>query len=711
MRKARVVVALALLSCWFFGAKIAAMGDEAPDPLHVVHDALFASFLPIDELNADPHFAAMLANVRDGIWSAAGQSQEFRGMLAPFADLRSFGNACGIAGWLHADVRESFAALDRKQREHVLTLLETCDANEPRRLAMTVRGFYLSRGYGPIQEMLSGIVLQREASHAWIEEHRPHLPATRLRYDRASREIVLRDGSIDDLIVGSGPAGSVLAHELRRGGKRVLLVDRGSFIVPGSMETRMIGDLVDARTSEDGGIFIHNGMAVGGGSQVNVDLCFAPTLPAIQAKIDSWRDAGRIGRDDFTLDQIRAAYEWVKSAIGTRRLTEAEINANNRVLWEGARREGLHPKLYDRNIYPPGQSPYPVTDKRSAESQLLMGALEDAENPLSMIPDADVRRVLFAAGGGDRRAVGVEIRMRAPIPEEGAIADPNGLGIGPGEMVTIHARTVILAAGALGSPAILLRSGLDNEQIGHGVILHPSMPVLGKFDRMIDAMAGTQASVYVDDRLMDRGYALESMSAEPVYAAIMSPGPAMHIWEVVRSYRNLAGFGVMLIDTAAGENRLVVDKQGEPKIEYRLSEQDKERFREGVTEAVRVMLRAGAREVYLPTTEDLLGRHESNGLQPLVLTSIDEAAKAAKNLQFIPNRTILTSAHMQATDKMGAGPKDSVVGRDFHVWGTKELYVVDGSVFPTSIGANPMQSIYTFAKIFADGMSGAGGVR
>jgi hypothetical protein len=51
---------------------------------------------------------------------------------------------------------------------------------------------------------------------------------------------------------------------------------------------------------------------------------------------------------------------------------------------------------------------------------------------------------------------------------------------------------------------------------------------------------------------------------------------------------------------------------------------------------------------------------------------------------------------------MGSSDVNSVVRRDFHVWGTKNLYVVDGSVFPTSIGANPMQSIYTFAKIFAD---------
>jgi choline dehydrogenase-like flavoprotein len=60
---------------------------------------------------------------------------------------------------------------------------------------------------------------------------------------------------------------------------------------------------------------------------------------------------------------------------------------------------------------------------------------------------------------------------------------------------------------------------------------------------------------------------------------------------------------------------------------------------------------------------------------------------------------------MQATNKMGASEANGVVSRDFRVWGTRNLYVVDGSIFPTSIGANPMQSIYTFAKIFADGLT------
>jgi len=702
MRQWSLLFAFVAISCRVWCQTPAPLLPATQDALLPVHQALFSSFLPIEETKQDPRLSALFTGARDAIWSAANKAPAFRQLLSPFADLRAFGSACGIAGYLQPVGPESFALLTSAQREHVLSLLESCDQNEPRRLAMTVRNFYVAKAYGAIQEPLTGVQLNLNAPHDWIEKHRPQLPPTHLRFDQESHEITSVEGPIDYLIVGSGPSGSVLAHELRRGGERVLLVERGSFIVPGSMETRQIDDLVDARTSADGAIRINNGLAVGGGSQVNVDLCFAPTLPTVQAHINSWRQAGRIGPNDFTTEQIAAAYEWVKTSIGTRRLSESEINPNNYVLWEGALRAGLHPRLYDLNTYPPGQSPYPITDKRSSESQLLIEALQDAENPLSMIPDADVRRVLFDQVNGEQQAVGIEIRTRAPIPEDGVIRDPNGFGLAPGQTVFIHAHTVILAAGALGSPTILLRSGVKNDQIGRGVILHPSMPLIGKFKRTIDALNGTQASVYVDDHLLDRGYALESMAAPPVYAALMSPGAAMHTFEMVQSFRNLAGFGVMLIDTPSPDNRLILDKNSDPEIQYQLGEADKQRFREGVAEAVRVMFQAGATEVYLPTTEDILGHEHGSALHPVVLTSIHQADEAVKLLSFIPNRPIVTSAHMPATNKMGANPANSVVGRDFHVWGTRDLYVVDGSIFPTSIGANPMQSIYTFAKIFAD---------
>jgi choline dehydrogenase-like flavoprotein len=171
---------------------------------------------------------------------------------------------------------------------------------------------------------------------------------------------------------------------------------------------------------------------------------------------------------------------------------------------------------------------------------------------------------------------------------------------------------------------------------------------------------------------------------------------------MVRSYRHLAGFGVMLIDASSSSNRLTLDQSGEPIIDYALTEPDKVRFRRGVADAIRIMFLAGAKRVFLPTTENILG----DGATPVVLTDPKQANLVERNLRFIPNETIVTSAHMQSTNKMGSSDVDSVVSRDFHVWGTKNLYVVDGSVFPTSIGANPMQSIYTFAKIFADRVAG-----
>jgi choline dehydrogenase-like flavoprotein len=676
--------------------------------LHAVHNALFASFLPVDELPNDRRTTALLKTARDAIWQQTGNVRAVQQLLEPFADLRRFGSACGIGQAIENTGANSFAVLSAGKRQQVLLLLQSCSEGAPRRLAATVRNLYIVKGYGAVQGELTGIKLDLFAPPEYLKSNTPHLAPTRLIYDGVKKELVEKDGhAIDVLIVGSGPAGSVLAHELRRNGKRVLLLERGSFLIPGSMETRLIDDLIDTRTSMDGAIRIRNGMAVGGGSQVNVDLCFAPTSDAIRLKIEGWRKAGQIAPDEFTQPELAREYDWVKRMIGTRILSEREINLNNHVLWDGAKLAGLHPKLYNLNTYAPGQSPSPVTDKRSAESQFLIAALEDRADPLGMVPDADVRRILFEGKGDHRRAIGVEVQMRSTISEAGAIADPNYLKIRSGETFVVHAKTVILSAGALGSPTILLRSGLKNDQIGRGIILHPSMPIMGRFDHHIDVLAGTEASVYVDDRLADRGYALESMADQPLYAAIMSPGPALHSYEMIKAFRDLAGFGVMLIDTPQANNRILLDEGGAPEIDYTLSDPDKLRFAEGVGEAIRIMFKAGAKEVYLPTTENILGeQNASTELRPRVVTSPDQAAIIEKNLRFISNRTMVTSAHMQATNKMGSSPQNSVVGQDFHVWGTRGLYVVDGSIFPTSVGANPMQSIYTVAKIFVDHWNG-----
>ena len=134
-----------------------------------------------------------------------------------------------------------------------------------------------------------------------------------------------------------------------------------------------------------------------------------------------------------------------------------------------------------------------------------------------------------------------------------------------------------------------------------------------------------------------------------------------------------------------------------------LSNQDRSRFRKAIIAATKVLFEQGAKEVFIPSLETIYQTSPKRSF-----ASYGEAKKAIKKLRFRDNLTLLSSAHMQGTNKMGNNPRSSVVSKNFKVWNQAtglefdNLYVMDSSIFPTSIGANPIQSIYTFAKIFVD---------
>ncbi|MGE0458726.1 MAG: GMC family oxidoreductase N-terminal domain-containing protein, partial [Bauldia sp.] len=588
---------------------------------------------------------------------------------------------------------------------------------ETTQMAAVIREAYLASIWDlPIAEPLAAFLAPPTfVSHpdVYAELNAPKVAPSRLVYDAATNTITHRDGPIDYLVIGSGPAGSTVASQLRDAGKRVVLVERGPFVVWGSMTTMSYPRLMyqgDRAATTDNAVIIRSGETLGGGTAVNIDLAFSPLEATCQARINAWIADGLVDPIAFSTDRLAAAYAWVRQAIGTRTLAESELNNDNRALWDGAAAYGVDPSLYHLNRFPVGDSPSPVSDKRDAARQLLYPAIAEAENPLSVIPDAVVDEVLFDAGG--LIATGVRLHTTAPWTEFGnTVVDPAALGIPANTSVTIVAANVVLSAGTIGTTRILLNSAkanpaIANPHVGRGLILHPSVPLLGLFDRTINLLEGLDSATYVASFGVTPGFIYETMSGLPAYGALLVPGSGKQVYEEMSRFNDYVGFGCMLVDTPSADNRVILDDSGNTALQYALSASDIDRFRIGVAIGVRMMFLAGAKKVIVPSNENLLGDPGFDPMVGIYLTDIAQADLVERNLAFVPNRTVLTSAHLQASNKMG--PKDlGVVSLNHRVWAANgdevpNLYVMDSSIFPTSVGANPMQSLYTFAKIFSE---------
>ena len=158
------------------------------------------------------------------------------------------------------------------------------------------------------------------------------------------------------------------------------------------------------------------------------------------------------------------------------------------------------------------------------------------------------------------------------------------------------------------------------------------------------------------------------------------------------SFRRLFGFGAMLVDDSADDNRVEWDGFGKrSRIFYRLTAKDAARLRQAAKIGVEVLFAAGAEQAWIASEEPI---------GPLPSPHFLDAAQAkyALALRFLSHRTTLTSAHAQATTKMGSDPRNSVLNSRGETHAVRNVLVCDSSAFPSSCGVNPMISIMTMAR-------------
>ena len=262
-----------------------------------------------------------------------------------------------------------------------------------------------------------------------------------------------------------------------------------------------------------------------------------------------------------------------------------------------------------------------------------------------------------------------------------------------GAPFAVSARAVLSAAGSIETPALLLRSGLRG-QVGRNLRLHPGSAAFGLFDDEVRVWEGTtQARYSAEFRDWDGGYGpiFETVPAHPgAGSAALIPwtSSAEHM-RAMESYRNMSFCASLPRDRAGG--RIRITKDGAPRVDYKLTSGDERRITEGVIKAAQVLEAAGATEIRAPHDPVISYRPGSSDAHALWADRV-RAAGLGKG------QVTLFSYHQMGSCRMGVDPSSSAIDGDNQSHEVANLFVVDGSTFPTASGVNPMLSIYGIAN-------------
>ena len=488
----------------------------------------------------------------------------------------------------------------------------------------------------------------------------------------------------DVCVVGSGAAGSVVAAELATNGQNVVVVESGGVWSGSEFDQHELTGMqrlfreAGLAGTRDLSMSLLAGSAIGGGTTVNWQSCFR-TPDDVRAE---WAELS--GCDFFAEDSFSEALDSVWRHIGAS-TDESEINPNNDAICRAAQSLGYRWSVIARNSLGCDSSQCGncmfgcrVGGKQSAAVTYLMDAIRSGAG---VVAPFTARRLAQSRGA----VTGVE----------GTYFDPHGSP----RALTIVARKVVLAAGALETPALLMRSGVDAPHLGSHLFLHPTVAVTGLYPSEIDPWNGPPQTVVCDEfsNLSDGyGYRIEAAPAHPGLLSVGIPWASArdHRREMQR-LRRAAPFIVLTRDSTGGRVRLT--RKGEPWFDYRLGKLEKRLLTHGMSTVAR-MHHAGGAERVITLHAARIAWDRSSG------QTIDQFCKAIVTAPTTPNRLPLFSAHQMGTCRMGAESPWGVCDEHGAVFGLPGAYVADASLFPASSGVNPMITIMALAKHVARGL-------
>lgn len=493
-------------------------------------------------------------------------------------------------------------------------------------------------------------------------------------------------------IVGSGAAGGVCALKLAEVGFEVLVLEEGPNVPTGQgtggpshvrptfteREIDMYKTLFQeggARLSSDGGIKALQGRCLGGGTTVNWSAC----LPPPDSTLQYWHN--RFGLP-FSSENLRPLMEEVVGFLHIHR--DDRYNTSAQALIRGCTQLGYRWSNLPNNTHHCRECGScgvgcPYDRKQSGIVTWLPAAVGQGA---TIYTDTKVDKLVPQGGGAPE--------LRAHFVD--SKTQPTG------RTLTVRPKLgVLLAAGAVGTPSVLLRSKINpNRLVGKFTHVHPVTICVGRYNERTHPAYGVPDNMMTDQFAAGpTGYLIETGSFFPVLSAAATLDYGERLRAIMRDYYP---FGAIIYahhnsgfreDHPYGTTQL--DRYGDPDLDYKLAADNIAAMRHSLIEMTKIQLAAGAASVY----------HFTN--PSLEIKSLEELPRL-EQVSFEPQRATVFTVHVMGGCRMGQDDTRSVVKPDFSLRGVPKTWVVDASIFPTGLGANPQVTIYSLALWAARGI-------
>jgi choline dehydrogenase-like flavoprotein len=465
----------------------------------------------------------------------------------------------------------------------------------------------------------------------------------------------------DVVVVGSGAGGAFAARSLARAGLDTVIVEEGE---RWSAERIRATHPLDRFASiyRDGGttmafgnpsIALPLGRAVGGTTVINSGTCYRPPEPIVR----SWHQG-----DGLALAEPEALDPRLADAEDTIGVAPAPLDVlgrNGELALAGAKALGWHAAPMQRNATGcRGACQCAIGCPNNAKGGVHLNALPQACQAGARIASGlTVKRVLTQSG----RATGVEA-LRAD-----------------GSTVRISAPKVVVAAGAIGTPPLLRRSGLGSHpHLGRGLSIHPATAITASFEDEVFPWRGVMQSVGIEELHEREGVLIEATSTPPGMGAASAPGYGDYLLRRLEGASKTATLGAMIADAPSGR----VHGSRWPLVTYRLSSEDRKRLVVALGGMARVLLAAGAREVEL-----------GGGTKPVRSDAEIDATAGAVDLR----RIRIAGFHPTGSAAAGSDQSRHPVDPHGRLRGVDGVWVADSSILPSCPGVNPQISIMALA--------------